>query len=88
MPNSDVCRCRVCGLYLDEPPWGLDGRTPLFEHCACCGVEFGYQDATPTGTKKFRDAWLAAGAEWDELGKKPPDWDPIEQLKHVPVRFR
>ena len=88
MRSSDAYRCRVCGLHLDDPPWGLDGRTPLYEHCPCCGVEFGYQDATPIGAKKFREAWLAAGAKWDEPGRKPPDWNPMEQLEYVPAEFR
>ena len=88
MHTNDVFRCRVCGLPLDDPPWGLDGHTPLYEHCPCCGVEFGYQDATPLGAKKFREAWLAAGASWDEPERRPPDWSPLEQLKHVPEEFR
>jgi hypothetical protein len=88
MLSSDAYRCRVCGLHLDDPPWGFDGRTPLYEHCPCCGVEFGYQDATPIGAKRFREAWLAGGAEWDEPDRKPSDWSPIEQLEHVPAEFR
>lgn len=75
-------------MLLAEPPWGMDGRTPLYEHCPCCGVEFGYQDATPEGAKNFREAWLAAGAKWDDPVKKPPEWNPTGQLEHVPDRFR
>lgn len=86
MRNSDAHRCRVCGLLLEDP-WGVDGRTPLYEHCPCCGVEFGYQDATPQGARKFREAWLASGANWDEPSKRPPRWDAIEQLMHLPEGF-
>ncbi len=88
MRSSDPYRCRVCGLLIESPPWGLDGRTPLYEHCPCCGVEFGYQDATTVGAKKFREAWLATGAKWSESEKTPPDWSPTEQLEHVPEEFR
>lgn len=35
--------CRVCGLYLGYQPWGEDGKTPSYEICPCCGVEFGYE---------------------------------------------
>lgn len=38
--------CRVCGLRLEEPPWGRDGATPLFEIRPCCGVRFD-EDSTP-----------------------------------------
>jgi hypothetical protein len=88
MDSRDTPQCRVCGLQLDEPPWGHDGRAPLYEHCPCCGVEFGYQDATPAGAKKFREAWLAAGGNWDEPQQKPQEWDASKQLAHVPERFR
>ena len=88
MRNSDAYRCRVCGVLLEDPPWGLDGRTPLYENCPCCGVEFGYQDATPQGARKFRDAWVSAGAQWDDPKKKPSEWDVGEQLAHVPEEFR
>jgi len=88
MPNDDLSRCRVCGLELDEPPWGLDGKTPLFEHCSCCGVEFGYQDATPAGARKFREAWVASGAVWDEPARKPAVWSVEVQLAKLPEGFR
>jgi hypothetical protein len=38
--------CRVCGLEQDFQPWGKDGKTPAFEICGCCGVDFGYQDCS------------------------------------------
>jgi len=88
MPSDEAYYCRVCGLRLDEPPWGADGRTPLYEHCPCCGVEFGYQDATRTGAKRFRAEWLASGARWDDPARKPPDWDVTQQLESVPEAFR
>ena len=87
MPNSEAHRCRVCGLLLEEPPWGLDGRTPLFNFCPCCGVEFGYQDATPLGARRFREAWLASGAQWEDPQLRPAIWDVLEQLRNVPKDF-
>ena len=88
MHNNAECRCRVCALQLERPPWGVDGHTPLFEHCPCCGVEFGYQDATRMGATKFRESWLAAGAKWDVPSAKPHRWDLSIQLKLVPEDYR
>ncbi len=57
MPN-DQLTCHVCGLVQDEPPWGGDGRTPTFDICDCCGVEFGYEDSTLESVRRYRKAWL------------------------------
>ena len=88
MHSRNAHSCRVCGLYLEEPPWGSDGSTPLFEHCPCCGVEFGYQDATAQGARAYREAWLANGANWDEPHAKPTPWDVAAQLQCIPPEFR
>jgi hypothetical protein len=87
MRSDEHLRCRVCGLLLAAPPWGDDGRTPLFDHCPCCGVEFGYQDATPSGARAFRALWLTKGALWAEPEKQPDDWALGEQLEQIPPGF-
>lgn len=56
--------CRVCGFDSMDLPWGSDGRSPIFEICPCCGVEWGYGDATTRATARFRRAWLDRGAPW------------------------
>lgn len=84
MPSDTLNLCRVCGLRYDEPPWGPDGHTPTFEHCVCCGVEFGYQDATPEAARRFREAWLASGAVWDDPDLMPKDWNLEAQLGRLP----
>ena len=33
--------CRICGYRLGFEPWGDDEKTPTYEICPCCGVEFG-----------------------------------------------
>jgi hypothetical protein len=88
MFSTDANACRVCGFLLDEPPWGADGRTPLFDFCPCCGVEFGYQDATPVGAKHFRAKWVEAGAMWNEPAQRPPEWDLATQLEQLPRDFK
>src|SRR5438874_5329112 len=89
MPSSDENRrCRVCGLLYDDPPWGPDGRTPKFEYCDCCGVEWGYQDATAEGARRFRQQWIEAGAKWSRPDRRPADWNLEAQLRHVPAAFR
>ena len=87
MPMEEA-RCRVCGLELREPPWGFDGTTPLFDFCPCCGAEFGYQDASPTGARNHRAKWLSAGAQWASPDERPHHWDMDEQLEHVPLPYR
>jgi hypothetical protein len=81
--NNVMMRCRVCGLLQADPPWGMDGKCPTYDFCACCGVEFGYGDASPAAILNWRNQWLAQGARWDEPEKKPADWDLQEQLSHL-----
>ena len=88
MTNSELYRCRVCGLWQDEPPWGADGNCPTYNHCPCCGVEFGYGDATLEAARKFREEWLAGGAKWDDPEMKPEKWDANDQLQQLSPRHR
>jgi hypothetical protein len=71
-----------------EAPWGDDGKTPTFDMCDCCGVEFGYEDSTPEGARRFRQRWLAAGAKWLVRKGMPGGWDLNTQLLQVPEAFR
>ncbi len=82
MHNSESNKhlCRVCGYYQEDPPWGEDGKTPTFEICDCCGVEFGYEDAKTKAIFQFRKLWLAGGACWFKEFKKPAKWDLSAQL--------
>lgn len=80
--------CRVCGYLLDSPPWGDDGRTPNFEICPCCGVEFGYEDGTVDSARKYRDTWIANGATWFEQKLMPNEWNLLLQLDALPKEFR
>lgn len=80
--------CEVCGFNgLDEAPWGADGKTPSFDICPCCGVEFGYEDATDTGKANFRTKWIATGGKWFDESKKPNRWDIKEQLAKIGVKI-
>jgi hypothetical protein len=88
MRSEELYRCRVCGLEHSDPPWGIDGRTPSYEYCACCGVEFGYGDATPGAARKTRSRWLATGAEWADADERPCGWLVDDQLCGVPEGYR
>lgn len=88
MPSDEHLRCRVCGLRQRGPPWGEDGNSPTFEICDCCGVEFGYEDSTPSSTKEYRSHWLVNGAAWFQPETRPPDWNLESQLKWIPEPFR
>jgi hypothetical protein len=88
MHNNENIFCRICGYKSIDPPWSDDSRTPLYDYCPCCGVEHGYQDASLAGAKKYRAAWISAGAAWECQNVKPAHWDFEEQLKHVPMAYR
>lgn len=77
--------CRVCGLRQDSRPWGEDGKTPSFEVCDCCGVEFGYEDSSPKAADAYRQAWLARGAPWFHDAAKPPGWALEKQLSAMGI---
>jgi hypothetical protein len=69
MRNTGDLACQVCGYEPSEPPWGTDGKSPSFNYCPCCGVEWGYQDASPLGIEMYRAAWLSAGAPWRDASE-------------------
>jgi hypothetical protein len=85
--NDEINVCRICGL-LQETPWGEDGKTPSFDICACCGVEFGYEDSSLKAIYAYRQKWLDTGAKWYLLEFLPENWDLDEQLKNIPPQFR
>lgn len=83
--STGDCFCKVCGYRASDPPWGADGRTPLFEHCPCCGVEWGYQDATLSGVQRFRSVWLSAGAPWRDRTVASDGLDVVVRLQQIEV---
>jgi hypothetical protein len=89
MPEKDkkIEPCRVCGLDQLEPQWGEDGKSPTFNICFCCGVEFGYEDATLTAIRSYREKWFLAGALWHKPRYKPEGWNLEEQLKDIPAEY-
>ncbi len=88
MTNNANHHCRVCGYFSVSPPWGEDGQSPTYELCACCGVEFGYEDCTVGSTKRFREQWLKAGTPWQDPKSMPTDWSFDSQIDAIPTRFR
>ena len=87
MLSDRKSNCRVCGLHLQEPPWGENGTDPNWEICPCCGVEFGYEDQTVESANRFRNEWIANGAVWFENSEKPIDWKLEHQLDKRPNGF-
>ncbi len=79
--------CRICGLYIEESPWGQDGLSPTYEICPCCGVEFGNEDYTIESVKSYRREWMNKGSNWFEPIEKPKNWNIEEQLKNIPKGF-
>jgi hypothetical protein len=80
--------CRVCGYESDSPSWGEDGRTPSFEICPCCGVEWGYEDSLREGVLAHREAWFADGAKWTHEDVLHDGLTIEERLARVPPEFR
>lgn len=84
MSQSPRHFCPVCAWdQLEEAPWGEDGKTPSYDICPCCGVEFGNEDADPGFKARARERWIASGGEWFEPAKKPRGWSFEEQLKRI-----
>ena len=55
--------CRVCGLRQEDPPWGINEKSPNYVICSCCGVEFGYEDINYVSVKSYRDKWFHNGSQ-------------------------
>jgi len=85
--NNELYNCRVCGAEQLDAPWGDDGESPTYDICDCCGVEFGYEDSTLQGVKKYRQKWLDGGAKWHHKKSEPENWSAEEQLPHIPVKY-
>lgn len=81
--NSPDHHCSVCGYPLDHLPWGEDGRSPTYEICPCCGVEFGNEDYTPASIQRYRAKWIQEGAIWFTPEAMPDDWKLEEQLANI-----
>lgn len=83
MTNDAEHFCRVCGYPSDEPPWGADGRSPSYGFCPCCGVEWGYQDCSPSAAEQFRARWLGEGAPWHDKTVLPDGMTTEERLRCI-----
>jgi hypothetical protein len=91
MVKHDKNKCRVCGLdnYPDFP-WGENGLEPSNIICACCGVEFGYEDAggSVSHLAKVRRHWVEVkNCSWFLPKERPVQWDMPQQLRGIPVEF-
>ncbi|NDV97307.1 hypothetical protein D0T84_20740 [Dysgonomonas sp. 521] len=80
--------CRVCGLYIEDKPWGENGRCPTYEICSCCGVEFGNEDYTIESTKEYRKQWIKKGCQWFNSKKKPENWNLEKQMLNIPAEYK
>jgi hypothetical protein len=85
--NTDAHLCRICGLFHEDAPWGEDCNSPTFDICDCCGVEFGYEDATIEAADRFREIWIKNGAHWFNEKGKPEDWNLLNQLAKIGIKI-
>ena len=82
--QANTHECRVCGCYSENFPWGEDGKSPTYEICPCCGVQFGVKDITPEEIQNERDLWVKSKYKWFNPDMKPTKWSFEEQLKNIP----
>lgn len=61
---------------------------PTLEICPCCGIEFGYEDATVLAAKKARATWIQEGAKWFRPEIKPTSWVLEDQINNIPNCFK
>ena len=83
---DDDLICPVCGYPdLSQPPYD-DHGDPSYEICACCGFEFGYDDAVRDYSfERYRDEWIANGFEYRRK-PAPKSWSERrmrQQLENV-----
>ncbi|BAE85638.1 hypothetical protein [Desulfitobacterium hafniense] len=79
--------CHVCGYPdLDEAPWGDDEKSPSYNICPCCGVEFGYEDSQDIALIAYRNNWIKKGAKWFTPSLKPDNWNLEEQLRRSNIK--
>ncbi|GAA1456588.1 hypothetical protein GCM10009619_06140 [Williamsia maris] len=86
MRNDGTRYCRVCGFEPADPPWGLDGLSPTYEICPCCGVEYGNEDYTEAAASNYRDQWLANGAKWSDPRTPSDGLSAIARLGRIKSR--
>ncbi len=88
MLNDPTTYCRVCGLQQPVAQYGEDGVSPSYDFCDCCGVEFGYGDATLLGILNHRRQWAATGHKWHDPSKEPTGWSFEDQEVQIAARYR
>jgi hypothetical protein len=88
MTNEQNSYCRICGFRPDDPPWGVDGRTPSHEICPSCAVEYGYEDSTPAAVTRYRNAWLKDWGRWSDASAPRDGLTSEERLRDVPDDYR
>lgn len=82
--NSKKYYCTICGLALENfAPWSQDNKTPTYNICPCCGVEWGNEDYTSESCKEYRNKWIESGAKWFDPQKKPANWNLKKQLRNI-----
>lgn len=88
MNNNEFYACRICGTEQLDPPWGVDGQTPNYDICDCCGVEFGYEDMSVDSIKVYRQKWVESSADWYRKKNKPQEWSLEKQFQNIPKQYR
>lgn len=80
--------CRVCWYKNSTKPWWDDNKTPTFDICPCCWVEFWYEDNNFISVILYRNKWINAGCIWFDINLKPNNWDFNIQKLNISDNFK
>lgn len=80
--------CRVCWYKNIDKPWWDNNKTPTFDICPCCWVEFWYEDNNLSSVISYRNKWINDGCNWFDINLKPINWNLNEQLFNIPDNFK
>ena len=78
--------CRVCGMQYDKPTWEND-QSASHDICVCCDVEFGFEDITLAGIRKYRAEWIQNGTRFQHPEYMPAAWNPELQMRNIPDKW-
>lgn len=92
--------CPVCGFFSEEfPVFEEDGNysRSFGEICPSCSFEYGVTDDNDGYTyQQWREKWIKEGMKWGSIlnskfpgiFKAPEGWNPIEQMKNIPPKWK
>ena len=79
--------CRICWYKNINKPWWDDDKTPSFDICPCCWVEFWYEDNNLDSLNFYRNNWIKNWCNWFDINLKPNNWNFAIQKLNIPQDY-